>query len=490
MNKMHVASIIFLITLSLLIIPQATTSSDPSVHFDSSPTTTWYTNAPYRYVATISSPYNWTLKTDATLHMSDGNVVNDTASQTIFGILATGSYWVNISISYHHPHVVTVFDVSETNGRPFIVMELVEGGTLASLMRSQKLSVDRAVEIVRQVLSALEFAHESGILHRDIKPSNILMGNNGQAKVSDFGIATILDSAGELDLTMTSGVIGTPAYLSPERAEGSKEITPASDLFSVGVILYEMLTGQKPFSGESPLAVLLAAKSGKFQAPEQLNPEIPPYVSQVIKRSLSPSPQERYLSAAQMAAALDPNYVMESTVGFSGFGMPLSQVDSGLSDERTQVWVAAEAGSRMGSDPTIVESGSGGLGAGRLARDGLAGAGIIGFLLLVKNRCLELAGKLNSYFRDEVSPKTRAALGLAALAIAGFIVASILFFGHGGSGGRATTPTTSIVTTTTSTSTTTTSTTSTTVVPTTIVPTTVPPGPARSGPPGFLKKGH
>lgn len=390
----------------------------------------------------------------------------------------------------HHPHVVTVFDVSETNGRPFIVMELVEGGTLASLMRSQKLSVDRAVEIVRQVLSALEFAHESGILHRDIKPSNILMGNNGQAKVSDFGIATILDSAGELDLTMTSGVIGTPAYLSPERAEGSKEITPASDLFSVGVILYEMLTGQKPFSGESPLAVLLAAKSGKFQAPEQLNPEIPPYVSQVIKRSLSPSPQERYLSAAQMAAALDPNYVMESTVGFSGFGMPLSQVDSGLSDERTQVWVAAEAGSRMGSDPTIVESGSGGLGAGRLARDGLAGAGIIGFLLLVKNRCLELAGKLNSYFRDEVSPKTRAALGLAALAIAGFIVASILFFGHGGSGGRATTPTTSIVTTTTSTSTTTTSTTSTTVVPTTIVPTTVPPGPARSGPPGFLKKGH
>ena len=102
MNKMHVASIIFLITLSLLIIPQATTSSDPSVHFDSSPTTTWYTNAPYQYVATISSPYNWTLKTDATLHMSDGNVANDTASQTIFGILTTGSYWVNISISYHN----------------------------------------------------------------------------------------------------------------------------------------------------------------------------------------------------------------------------------------------------------------------------------------------------------------------------------------------------------------------------------------------------
>ena len=102
MNKMHVIPVIFLITLSLLIIPQATTSSDPSVHFDSSPTTTWYTNAPYQYVATISSPYNWTLKTDATLHMSDGNIANDTASQTIFGMLTTGSYWVNISISYHN----------------------------------------------------------------------------------------------------------------------------------------------------------------------------------------------------------------------------------------------------------------------------------------------------------------------------------------------------------------------------------------------------
>ena len=102
MNKMHVASIIFLITLSLLIIPQATISNDPSVHFDSSPTTTWYTNAPYQYVATISSPYNWTLKTDATLHMSGGNIANDTSSQTIFGILTTGSYWVNISISYHN----------------------------------------------------------------------------------------------------------------------------------------------------------------------------------------------------------------------------------------------------------------------------------------------------------------------------------------------------------------------------------------------------
>ena len=102
MNKMYIASIIFLITLSLMVIPQATTSNDPSVHFTSNPTTTWYTNAPYQYLATISSPYNWTLKTDATLRMSDGNIANYTASQTIFGILTTGSYWVNISISYHN----------------------------------------------------------------------------------------------------------------------------------------------------------------------------------------------------------------------------------------------------------------------------------------------------------------------------------------------------------------------------------------------------
>ena len=102
MNKMHVVSIIFLITLSLMIIPQTSASNDPSVHFDSSPTTTWYNQTPYQYVVTISSPYNWTLKTDATLHMSDGNIANNTASQTIFGVLSTGSYWVNISISYHN----------------------------------------------------------------------------------------------------------------------------------------------------------------------------------------------------------------------------------------------------------------------------------------------------------------------------------------------------------------------------------------------------
>ena len=382
----------------------------------------------------------------------------------------------------HHPHVVTVFDVSETDGRPFIVMELVEGGTLASLMRSQQLSVERAVEIMRQVLSALAFAHESGILHRDIKPSNILMDQNGQAKVSDFGIATILDSASERDLTITSGVIGTPAYLSPERAEGSKEITPASDLFSVGVILYEILTGQKPFAGESPLAVLLAAKSGKFQAPEELNPEIPPYVSQVIKRALSPAPQERYSSAAQMAAALDPNYVMESTIGFSDMASP--QLGPGLSEEKTQVWIPPVSGGVIGSDPTIVESGSTGLSTdSRLVRNGLAGAGIIGLLLLAKDRFFSLISRLNSYSRNQFSPKTRAALGLAALAIAGFILASMLFFGHGTSKGHITTPTTSIVTTTTSTTSTTTS--------TTVVPTTVPAVvPTRPGPPGFFKKGH
>lgn len=385
----------------------------------------------------------------------------------------------------HHPHVVTVFDVSETSGRPFIVMELVEGGTLASLMRSEKLSVDRAVEIVCQVLSALAFAHDSGILHRDIKPSNILMDHNGQAKVSDFGIATILDSASEHDLTITSGVIGTPAYLSPERAEGSREITPASDLFSVGVILYEILTGQKPFLGDSPLAVLLAAKSGKFQALEQLNPEIPPYVIQVIKRSLSPAPQERYSSAAQMAAALDPSYVMESTIGFSGFDEPSAQLGQGLSEERTQIWIPPVSGSVIGSDPTIVESVSAGQSAAdrRLVRNVAVGTGIIGLLMLIMNRCSRWMSQLNSHFRDDMSPKTRAVLGLAALVIAGFILASILFFGHGTSSGRTITPTTSVVTSTTSTSTTTTS--------TTLVPTTVPAVvPTKPGPPGLNKKGR
>jgi len=203
-----------------------------------------------------------------------------------------------------HSNVVTIFDVGESNGQPFIVMELVSGGTLSTRMKPGPIPIAESLFITRQILEALAFAHANGIVHRDIKPSNILIADTGEVKLGDFGIASIYEGAGAQDLTLTSQVIGTPAYLSPERVE-SKPVTPSSDLFAVGVILYEMVTGERPFKGDSPIAIMLAVRSGIFPSPEVVNPEIPEELARVIVRSLAHSPEARYTSAKHMSAALD-----------------------------------------------------------------------------------------------------------------------------------------------------------------------------------------
>ena len=203
-----------------------------------------------------------------------------------------------------HASVVTIFDVGESKGQPFIVMELVSGGTLSSRMKHGRIPISEALFITRQILDALAFAHANGIVHRDIKPSNILIADTGEVKLGDFGIASVYEGTGTQDLTLSSQVIGTPAYLSPERVE-SKPVTPSSDLFAVGVILYEMVTGERPFKGDSPIATMLAVRSGIFLSPEIINPEIPKELTKVIVRSLARSPEARYLSAKHMSSALD-----------------------------------------------------------------------------------------------------------------------------------------------------------------------------------------
>ncbi|TAN25294.1 MAG: serine/threonine protein kinase [Actinomycetota bacterium] len=213
----------------------------------------------------------------------------------------------------HHPNVVTVFDVDESNGQPFIVMELVSGGTLSSRLKSGPLPIAEAIFITKQILAALAFAHASGIIHRDIKPSNILITETGEVKLGDFGIASIYEGAGNQDLTLSSQVIGTPAYLSPERVE-SKPVTPSSDLFAVGVILYEMVTGERPFRGESPIEIMLAVKSGIFPSPETVNPQISQELTKVIIRALAHAPEARYSSARHMSAALDFDRHPEDTI--------------------------------------------------------------------------------------------------------------------------------------------------------------------------------
>ena len=198
-----------------------------------------------------------------------------------------------------HPNVVGVYDRGEDEGRHWIAMEYVEGAMLKDLI-GRGLSVGEAVEIVRQILAGVKFAHARGIVHRDLKPQNVLVDAEGRARVTDFGIAR----AGASEITATGSVLGTAQYLSPEQAQGL-EITPASDLYSVGVILYEALTGRVPFDADTPVAVALKQVSERPRPPTELNPAVPKALDAVVLRALAKDPQNRYGTADEFLRALD-----------------------------------------------------------------------------------------------------------------------------------------------------------------------------------------
>ena len=198
-----------------------------------------------------------------------------------------------------HPNVVGVYDRGETEGRHWIAMEYVEGASLKDLI-GRGLTVGEAVEIVRQVLAGTKFAHERGIIHRDLKPQNVLVDREGRARVADFGIAR----AGASEITQTGSVLGTAQYLSPEQAQGL-ETSATSDLYSIGVILYEALTGRVPFEAESPVAVALKQISETPRRPSELNPQVPPALDAVVLKALAKDPLNRYQSADEFIAALD-----------------------------------------------------------------------------------------------------------------------------------------------------------------------------------------
>ena len=198
-----------------------------------------------------------------------------------------------------HPNVVGVYDRGETDGRPWIAMEYVEGASLKDLI-VRGLAIGEAVEIVRQVLAGTRFAHERGIIHRDLKPQNVLVDREGRARVVDFGIAR----AGASEITQTGSVLGTAQYLSPEQAQGM-DTDARSDLYSIGVLLYETLTGRVPFEADSPVAVALKQISEPPRRPSELNPQVPPALDGVVLKALAKDPAQRFQSADEFAAALD-----------------------------------------------------------------------------------------------------------------------------------------------------------------------------------------
>lgn len=220
--------------------------------------------------------------------------------------------------SLSHPNVVSIYDVGQEDETHYIVMEYIEGYNLNEIIKERApLQVDEAVRIASQICDALDHAHHNQIIHRDIKPHNILIGRNGRVKVTDFGIARAVTST---TITQTGSVVGSVHYFSPEHAKGVAT-GEKSDLYSLGIVLYQMLTARLPFLGESPISVALKHLQEEFDEPREVNPLIPQSVENVILKSMRKNPQERYQSAEEMMQDLEtcllPNRRNETKLEFT-----------------------------------------------------------------------------------------------------------------------------------------------------------------------------
>ncbi len=204
--------------------------------------------------------------------------------------------------SLSHPNIVTVIDRGEHEGREFIVFEYVEGENLKELIRRGPVPVARAVELVLQVASGLSFAHQQGLVHRDVKPQNVLLNGDGHAKVTDFGIARALDV--QEGMTQTGTVLGTSDYIAPEQAQGM-DVDEHSDVYSLGVVLYELLTGEVPFSGENFVAVAMRHINDAPPGVRDKRPEVSPRLEAAVQRAMAKDPSRRFATMADLCRELE-----------------------------------------------------------------------------------------------------------------------------------------------------------------------------------------
>jgi serine/threonine protein kinase len=199
-----------------------------------------------------------------------------------------------------HPNIIVIHDIGEAGGVHYIAMEYVDGGSLRERLTGGRLSLSEAERVLSQVASALDYAHSHGLVHRDIKPANILFTASGEAKVTDFGIAQASDGT---RLTRTGALMGTPEYMAPEQAEG-RPVDHRTDLYALGVVLYQMLTGQAPFRATTPHATLHAVIYEPPPPPHTLNPELPHAVEKVVLKAIAKQPEQRFRRGSEMVAAL------------------------------------------------------------------------------------------------------------------------------------------------------------------------------------------
>jgi eukaryotic-like serine/threonine-protein kinase len=239
--------------------------------------------------------------------------------------------------SLNHPSIVAVYDTGEDMATgvpvPYIVMEYVDGRTVRDLLQDgHRLLPERSLEIIDGVLRALDYSHQAGIVHRDIKPGNVMVTRNGDVKVMDFGIARAMSDA-QATMTQTAQVIGTAQYLSPEQARGER-VDSRSDLYSAGCLLYELLTGRPPFTGDSPVAIAYQHVRENPIPPSRVDPDVPPWADAIVLKAMAKSPADRYQTAGDMRADLQ-----RAASGLPVAAAPPTRVDM---YQNTQ---------RMGSDP-------------------------------------------------------------------------------------------------------------------------------------------
>ncbi|HMT51528.1 MAG TPA: Stk1 family PASTA domain-containing Ser/Thr kinase, partial [Dietzia sp.] len=263
------------------------------------------------------------------------------------------------SASLNHPSIVAIYDTGEEHTAdgdlPYIVMEVVEGDTLRDIVKMDgPMEIDRALGVMADVCGALDFSHKKGIIHRDVKPANIMISRDGAVKVMDFGIArAVSDSTSTL--TATSSVLGTAQYLSPEQARG-ETVDARSDLYSAGCVLYELVAGAPPFTGESPVAVAYQHVRESPRPPSAVNPDVTPYVDAVVMHAMAKNPENRYTSAGDMRTdllavltggrpsaplvlsddELDDEHRPDAPHGFTGAGYGSGRPDWGPSDAPTE----------------------------------------------------------------------------------------------------------------------------------------------------------